>query len=164
MWNPNDARRRMTMTGLLQQVTQQLSCEHSGLLSCFNRVSDSRSVEDLSCLRGFLGSDCPQSLNGKGAHCVATLSINNVAAKRNRREDLDAEHKTGGNSALRKSIAGLVVTTAVSSLLSAVVWRAGCYSLSLCCSQQRACWLYFLVRMACALLCEVQIRIASVYL
>ena len=55
-----------------------------------------------------MSSGSPQTLNGKGTRCVATVSINNVAAKRNRQEDLDAEHKTCGNSALRKSITGLI--------------------------------------------------------
>jgi hypothetical protein len=91
----------MTVTVLLQQVTLQLSCEHSGLLTCCSKVSDSRSVDEWEYLRGFMSSGSPQTLNGKGTRSVATLSINNVAAKRNRQEDLNAEHKTCGNSALR---------------------------------------------------------------
>lgn len=108
MWNPSDCRRWMTVTVVRQQVTLQLSCEHSGLLTCCGKVSDCRSVEESEYLRGFVSSGSPQTLNGKGARCVATLSINNVAAKRNRQEDLKAEHKTFGNSALRKSIRGLI--------------------------------------------------------
>jgi hypothetical protein len=66
---------------------------------------------------GVVSSGNPQTLNGKGTRCVATVSINNVAAKRNRQEDLNAEHKTCGNSALHKSIAGLIEKKSVSSLL-----------------------------------------------
>jgi hypothetical protein len=96
----------MTVTVLLQQVTLQLSCERSGLLTCCSRVSDCRPVEEY--LREFVSSGSPQTFNGKGTRCVATLSINNVAAKRNRQEDLKAEHKTCGIPALRKSIAGFI--------------------------------------------------------
>ena len=96
------------MTVLLQQVTLQLACELSELLTCCSRVSDSRSVDESEYRRGFVSSGSPQTLNGKGTCCVATLSINNVAAKRNRQEDLKAEHKTSGNSALRRSMTGWI--------------------------------------------------------
>jgi hypothetical protein len=53
---------------------------------------------------GVASSGSPQTSNGNGTRCVATVSINTGAAKRNRQEDLNAEHKTCGNSALGKSI------------------------------------------------------------
>jgi hypothetical protein len=91
----------MTLTVLLQQVTLPLSCEHSGILTCCSKVSDFQIVGESEYVRGFVSSGSSQTLSGKGACCVATLSINNVAAKRNSQEDPNAEHKTCGNSALR---------------------------------------------------------------
>ena len=78
----------------------------------------------------FVNSGSPQPLKGKAARSVATLSINSVAAKRNRQEGLNAEHKACGNSALRKSIAGLIEwrlrTVCCATLRFVTVYRANC--------------------------------------